>query len=267
MFQGKVIVITGSVQGIGKRTAELLAKQGAKIVINSRREEKVQQTVDEFIKKGFDTIGFAGDVSDYSFCEKLADETIKQFGRVDYLINNAGLAAKGKLEETVPEVFEKLMSVNILGSIYPTLAFLPHLKEKKGGILFISSLAGIVGLPSYLSYSCTKRSIISIAESLKNELHDDGVYVGVNYPGFTENDSNKQNISPSGESITMKKREDVKVEPLDKTVSKIIRQLEKRKFSSYSSYQGRMVHVIYRYFPSIALAVVKRNRKKIMAMD
>jgi len=267
MFKGKVIVITGSSQGIGKRTAELLAQRGAKIVINSRREEKVKETVQEFINKGYDVLGVAGDVSDFSFCEKLAENTLHQFGRVDFLINNAGLAAKGKLEDTVPDVFERLMSVNILGSIYPTLAFLPHLKERKGGILFISSLAGIVGLPSYLSYSCTKRSIISIAESLKNELYDSGVYVGVNFPGFTENDEAKQNILPSGESVVMKKRDDVKVEPLDNTVNKIIRQIERRKFRSFSSKKGKMVYIIYRLFPSIALAVIKQNRKKIMDMN
>jgi short-subunit dehydrogenase len=267
MFKGKVVVITGSVQGIGKRTAEILAKRGAKLVINSRREKKVQETVQEFTDNGYDAIGIVGDVSDYTFCQKMVEKTIQHYGHVDFLINNAGLAAKGKLEDSVPEVFEKLLSVNILGSIYPTLGFLPHLKKSKGGILFISSLAGVVGLPSYLSYSCTKRSIISIAESLKNELYDDGVYVGVNYPGFTENDSTKQNILPTGESVTMKKRDDVKVEPLDNTVNKIIRQIEKRKFSSYSSMKGRLVHITYRLFPSIAIAVVKQNRKKIMEMD
>lgn len=267
MFQDKVIVITGSAQGIGKRTAEMLAQRGAKVVINARRKEKVDETVLDFRAKGYQVFGAAGDVSDFAFCEQLAKETIQHFGKIDYLINNAGLAAKGKLEETVPAVFEKLISVNVLGSIYPSLAFLPHLKASKGGILFISSLAGIVGLPSYLSYSCTKRSIISIAESLKNELIDDQVFVGVNYPGFTENDSTKQNISPSGEVVTMKKRTDVKVESLDKTVARIVRQLERRKFSAYSSFQGRMVHIIYRLSPALALTVLKKNRRKIMAMD
>ncbi len=267
MFKDKVIVITGSVQGIGKRTAELLALRGAKVVINSRREEKVQEVVQEFTNKGFDVLGVAGDVSDYTFCEKLAAETVQHFGQIDYLINNAGLAAKGKLADTVPDVFEKLVATNVLGSIYPTLACLPQLKKQKGGVLFISSLAGVVGLPSYLSYSYTKRSIISIAESLKNELYDDGVYVGVNHPGFTENDPTKQNMLPSGESITMKKRIDVKLEPLDQTVSKIIGQLEKRKFRAFSSLKGKTIYTIYRLFPSVSLAVLKLNRKKIMDMD
>lgn len=267
MFNGKVIVITGSAQGIGKRTAELLAEKGAKIVINSRREEKVRNTVDELINKGFEAIGIAGDVSDYSFCENLAEKTVLHFGRIDFLINNAGLAAKGKLEDTVPEVFEKLIAVNVLGSIYPTRALMPYLKKSKGGVLFISSLAGVVGLPSYLSYSYTKRSIISIAESLKNELYDSNVYVGVNFPGFTENDAAKQNLLPTGESVIMKKRDDVKVEALDNTVNRIIRQIEKRKFRSFSSLKGKMVYTIYRLSPSLALFVVKKNRKKIMEMD
>lgn len=267
MFKDKVVVITGSAQGIGKRTAEMLAERGAKIVVNSRRKDKVERTVEEFRTKGFDVLGIAGDVSDHAFCAELAERTIEEFGCIDYLINNAGLTAKGKLEETIPAVFEKLVSVNVLGSIYPCLAFLPYLKENKGGILFISSLAGIIGLPSYLSYSYTKRSILSIAESLKNELYDDQVFVGVYFPGFTENDATKQNISPTGEAIPLKKRENVKVEPLDKTVGKIIQQLEKRKFSAYSSFKGKMFHIIYRFAPGLALAVIRKNRSKIMAME
>lgn len=267
MFQGKVVVITGSTQGIGKRTAELLAMRGAKVVINARTRERVDQTVNEFRKKGLDVIGVAGDVSDYSFCQLLAHETRSHFGQVDFLINNAGLAAKGKLEETAPEVFTKMYGVNVMGSIYPTLAFIEDLKASKGGVLFISSLAGIIGLPSYLTYSATKRSIVSIAESLKNELFDDGVYIGINYPSFTENDGDKQTISPTGKPVTMIKREDVKVEPLDKTVLKIIRQIEKRKFRVYSSWKGRAFQTIYRLFPSLALYILKKNRRKIMNMQ
>ena len=267
MFKDRVIVITGSVQGIGKRTAELLAEREAHVVVNSRTTEKVNATVAEFEAKGYSVLGVTGDVSNFDFCIEMHDLVMAKFGRVDYLINNAGLAAKGTISETQANVYQKMYAVNVLGSLFPTMAFLPEIKKTKGGVLFISSMAGIIGLPSYSAYSGTKRSIVSLAESLKNELVDDEVYIGVNYPGFTENDAKKEILSPSGEANVMIKREGVKVEPLDKTVNKIIRQIEKHKFRSYSSYKGRALQTMYRLFPTLSLFALKKNRRKIMDMQ
>jgi NAD(P)-dependent dehydrogenase (short-subunit alcohol dehydrogenase family) len=266
MFKDKVIVITGSTQGIGKRTSEILAQKGAKIVINSRNPEKVDLVVDEFTKQGYDVLGVSGDVSDYAFCESLRNVVIERFGRIDYLINNAGLAAKGSVFDTRPEALEQVFKVNVFGSLYPTKAMLPEIIKSKGGILFISSLAGIVGLPSYSAYSGTKSAIVTLAESLKNELVEHGVFVGVNYPGFTENDENKKIVSVSGEEQILPKRTDVKVTALDTTVMNIINQIERRKFRSYS-FQGKMIQFIYRLSPGLSIYVLKRNRHKIMKMD
>jgi short-subunit dehydrogenase len=267
MFKNKVIIITGSTQGIGLRTAEILSQRGALIVINSRSETKVEIAVSNLRETGAQVIGIAGDISSFDFCQILRDKTIERFGRIDYLINNAGLAAKGNLCDMVPETYQRIYDVNVLGSLYPTMAVLKDLKDAKGGVLFISSLAGIVGLPSYSAYSGTKSSIVSLAECFKNELLDDGVFVGLHYPGFTENDASKQIMSANGKSTTMTKREDVKVEPLNKTVGKIIQQIEMRKFRAFSSSKGRLTNLMYRISPSLALYVLKVNRRKIMKMQ
>ena len=124
MFREKVVVITGSTQGIGKRTAELLAIKGARIVINSRNQEKVTTVVEEFRSKGYNVIGIACDVSDYDFCLKMKDDIIGHLGRIDYLINNAALASKGALIDSEHFVFEQVYRVNVLGSLYPSKAFL-----------------------------------------------------------------------------------------------------------------------------------------------
>jgi short-subunit dehydrogenase len=266
MLKGKVFVITGSTQGIGKRTAELLALEGAKVVINSRKAENVEKVVKEFSAKGLEAIGIAGDVSDYNFCLQMKKEILDSYGRIDFLINNAALASKGMLKDSEHFVFEQVYKVNVLGSLYPSKAFLDEIIKTKGGILFISSLAGIVGLPSYIAYSGTKKSIVAIAESLKNELVEDDVYVGVNFPGFTENDEQKTIINSKGEPEIIVKRENVKVTPLDKTVNDIILQIKRKKFRSYTSPLGRMVQLIYSLSPSLSLFVLKLNRKKIISM-
>lgn len=267
MFENKVVVVTGSTQGIGKRVAELLAMRGALVVINSRTKAKVDLVVEEFRSKNLNVIGMAGDVSDYNFCKLLKERVLACFGRVDYLINNAGLASKGTLIDTNPIVLERMYKVNVLGSLYPTTVFLNEIIKAKGGVLFISSVAGIVGLPSYPSYCGTKRSLVAVAECLKNEVVDYGVFVGINYPGFTENDAQKTILTPSGETKLLPARNDMTICSLDKTANCIIRQIERRKFRSFSSNQGRFVQFIYRLSPALALYVLKVNRKKIMTMD
>jgi short-subunit dehydrogenase len=244
-----------------------LLKKGAIVVINARNKTKVEEVTKKLEREGFNVFGMAGDVSDMNFCRELCAEVVNKFGKIDYLINNAGISAKGTIHSTSSEVYEMVYRVNVLGSIYPTVALLPEIKKTKGGVLFISSLAGIIGLPSYSAYSGSKRSVVSLAESFRNELVDDGVFVGVNYPGFTENDPQKTTLDIEGKPVVIKKRTDVKVEDLNSTVNRIIQQLEQRKFRAYSSGKGKAVEVMYRFFPRVSLFVLKRNRNKIIEMD
>jgi short-subunit dehydrogenase len=266
-MKGKVIVITGSTQGIGLRTAEKLLEKGASVVINSRNKNKVEEVTRKLQNEGYKVMGVAGDVSEMNFCRELCSEVVNKFGKIDYLINNAGVSAKGTIQSTQPEVYETVYRINVLGSLFPTVGLLPEIKKTKGGVLFISSLAGIIGLPSYSAYSGSKRSIVSLAESFKNELVDDGIFIGINYPGFTENDKNKTTLNTEGEPVVIKKRTDVNVEPLDHTVNRIIYQLEKRKFRVYSSFKGEVIQGMYRFFPKLSIFALKQNRKKIIEME
>lgn len=267
MFRDKVIVITGSAQGIGKETAQLAAKHGAKVVINSRTEKKVQQTVEEIINAGGDAIGLAGDVSDYNFCVELNDFVVSNYGRIDYLINNAAISTKGTLRDSSPEALETAFKINLFASFYATKAMMNEISKQKGGILFISSLASIIGLPSYLSYSTTKRAMVTAAECLRNELIDEGVYVGVNFPGFTENDDDKQITLANGEKHTLRKRTNVKVNSRQKTAQRILNQIKKRKFRSYSSLRGYFIQYAYRIVPTLSLWLISRNRDRIIHSD
>ena len=267
MHKDKVFVITGSAQGIGKETAILATQKGAKVVINSRTEEKVAATVEEIRAQGGDAVGLAGDVSDYDFCKKLNDFAVENFGKIDYLINNAAISTKGTLKDSSPEVLEHAFRVNLFTSLYASKAMMDEIIKQKGGILFISSLAGIIGLPSYLSYSTTKRAMVTVAECLRNELLEDGVFVGVNFPGFTENDDDKSITLPSGEVKTLRKRVDVKVASRKRTANRILEQLKKKKFRHYSSINGYFIQYVYRVVPTFSLWLIGRNRDRIIHSD
>lgn len=267
MFSDKVIIITGSTQGIGLKTAEMLAQRGARLVINSRSEQKVDVAVAKLRQITPHVVGLAGDVSDYASCVQLRNLALDSFGRIDILINNAGIASGGLIKEIVPEAYEKVVRINLLGSIHPTLACVEEICRQKGSILFIGSVAGIVGLPSYSAYSATKRALVGLAESLRSELSDDGVFVGINYPGFTENDEQKTMLNARGEEEVLRKRSGVKAVKQDKTAGQIIRQLEKRKFRMYSSFSALAIQWIYRFFPGLTLNILRHYRHKITSMQ
>lgn len=267
MFSNKVIIITGSTQGIGIKTAELLARRGARLVINSRSPRKVEAAVGYLKTFTPHVAGIAGDVSSYEFCVALRTLAVDTFGQIDVLINNAGVAASGQVKDIAPDAFEKVVNVNLLGSLYPTLTCLSDLRRQKGSVLFVSSVAGIVGLPNYSAYSATKRALVSLAESLRSELTDDGVFVGINYPGFTENEDHKTMINAKGEEIPLQKREGVKAISRERTAEKIIEQLEKRRFRMYSSVSATAVQWMYRIFPRLTLNVLRHFRARISSMQ
>jgi short-subunit dehydrogenase len=240
IFKDKVVIITGARQGIGKTLAFMLGNLGAKLIINDCKADGLERTKNELLGEGFKVLSVEGDVSKSEVCQTLITSTIDYFGKIDILINNAGMAAKGSVEETDPDVFKTLVDVNILGSVYPTKYVLPYIKETKGSIIFISSLAGINGLPYNSAYSASKMALTALAESLKIELYKTKVHVGIAYLSFTENDPNKEMFNPEGKLVAVPKRSNYKVMPVTKTASVILQQIEKRKFKVIHSSLGKM---------------------------
>ena len=112
-FQDKVIIITGSSMGIGKVMANKMAQAGAKIVLNGRNKERLRKTQEDFRDKGFDMLAIDGDVSKVADCQRLIDETVAAHGKVDVLINNAGISMEGTVSELQPDIFKKVMDYQV----------------------------------------------------------------------------------------------------------------------------------------------------------
>lgn len=260
-LQNKVAIITGSSIGIGRVMAFEMAKRGAKIVLNARNPERLEKTHQALQAAGFESIAVAGDVSNPEDCQKLISAAIATFGKIDILVNNAGISMEGTVEELDPEVFRKVMEVNYLGSVYPTQAAIPQLRKTKGSLIFMGSLAGIHGLPDHSVYSSSKMALTALADSLRIELEDSGIHVGIAYVGFTENDPEKTIFGKDGKVIPQPKRGFIKAEPPENVALRVIKMIEKRQFRQYFTNLGKLNAFMKRYFPFVIENVLKKNYK------
>ena len=258
-LQNKVIIITGSSMGIGKVMAAEMLEQGAKVVLNGRNIERLQKCYSHFKQQELPVIAVPGDVAKMQDCQQLIKQTLQAFGRVDVLINNAGISMQGETEYLHPDVFRKVMEVNYLGSVYPTLAALPYLKKTKGSVIFISSAAGIRGIPGHAVYSSSKMALTALAESLKIELHDCGVHVGIAYLGFTQNDPDKTIYDVDGKIIPQPPKDFVKAEPPLKVARRIRHMIQTRRFKQVFTPLGKLNVLVNRWFPSFGEWVLRRN--------
>lgn len=260
----KVAIITGSSQGIGKAIAIALAKKGVRVIINGRNGDKLAQTKLELYELGYEVLAVKADVGQYTECEYLVEQTIKAYGQIDILINNAGIAMEGSIANTSPQVFEKVFHTNILGVLFPTKAALNYLKESKGSVVFTGSIAGYMGLPNYSAYSASKMSLTALVQSLKIELAGTGVHVGINYVGFAENDADKTYFDAKGELKLMPVREQFKRMPLAEVADYFVKGIENRTYKRTLSTIGKFTRFMHQYFPALfEWAMIRKHKKAI----
>lgn len=183
--KNKVIIVTGSSKGIGKETAILLGKNGAKVIVNhSNSEEQANDTVATIIKNGGDAIAIKADVSDREQVTMLFDKAIEAYGKIDVLVNNAGTMISKKLKDTTQEDFTKQFDVNVRG-IFNTLQEADSKLADNGIIINFSSSTTKLMLPTYSIYSATKAAVEQMTRVFSKEIGR-GVSVNALAPGATE---------------------------------------------------------------------------------
>jgi len=199
-FKNKICLIVGGSEGIGFAIAENLCNAGAKVIISSRSVEKLNKakTLLEKIESPHEIIAIPLDITNNENTRTFVEKFINDHNSPDYLINTAGFARPGYINEMEFDPFEKMIEINYLGSARLCHAFIPHmLKSNKGHILLTSSLAGFFGLFGYTGYCASKWAVIGFAESLRHELKSSGILVSTlcppntDTPGFAEENKHK----------------------------------------------------------------------------
>ncbi len=185
-LDNKVAIITGASKGIGKAIAKALGQQGAKIVIASRKQEAVDETAKEFIAEGIEAIGIAAHMGDGTQIKNLVEQTIKVFGGIDIIINNAAInPTYGPVVETDSEVFDKIMNVNVKGPLELCKLSYPVMKQRGGGsIINISSIEGITPGLGLGLYSVSKATLIALTKVLAKEWGADNIRANTICPGL-----------------------------------------------------------------------------------
>lgn len=186
----KVALITGATRGIGKAIAIRLANAGFDIALNYRKEnDDLTNTKSEIKKAGVDCLPVQGDISSFEDCERIAKEIFDKFGKIDVLVNNAGITKDMLLMRMKPEDFSSVVDVNLIGTFNMTRNVVPYMvKARSGKIVNISSVVGIEGNAGQTNYSASKAGIIGFTKSLARELGSRNILVNAVAPGFIETD-------------------------------------------------------------------------------
>jgi NADP-dependent 3-hydroxy acid dehydrogenase YdfG len=183
-LDGKVAVVTGASSGIGEATVRALSAEGAAVVAGARRKERLDGLVEEVTRNGGKAIAVGCDVTDERQAHALIDRAIEEFGRIDVLVNNAGVMLLSKVEKGLSGEWRRMFDVNVLGLLYATDAAVGAMKRRGGGhVVNVSSVAGRKTRPTGGVYSGTKFAVNAISEALRQELLEDGIRVTVVEPG------------------------------------------------------------------------------------
>ena len=183
-IKGKVVVITGASSGLGEATARLLSAEGAIVVLGARRVERLKALADDLTAQGGQALATAADVTDREQVKNLVDAAVQKFGRIDVMINNAGLMPQAPLERLKIDEWDRMIDVNIKGVLYGIAAALPYMKQQKAGhIINVSSVAGHKVRPGATVYAATKHAVRALSEGLRQEVKPYHIRTTIISPG------------------------------------------------------------------------------------
>jgi short-subunit dehydrogenase len=184
---GKVVIVTGASSGIGEASARQFGLEGARIVLAARRVDRLETLAQEIaaMNSGAETLVIQADLSKLEDIQSMVDQTLKKFGRIDVLLNNAGFGRLDWLEKLDPiKDIEAQLLVNVHGVIQTTRQVLPvMIKQRSGSIINMCSMAGLVGTPTYTIYAASKHAVHGFSEALRREVQPWGIAVSMLYPG------------------------------------------------------------------------------------
>jgi short-subunit dehydrogenase len=255
-FSGKVIVVTGGSDGIGKALVDALISFGASVATCGRDQKKLdslhaENTVDRLFT-------YQADVSIYSDVQSFMQSVLSRFGKIDALINNAGISMRAEMEDVDVEVYKKVMDINFMGAVYCTKLALSSLLSNQGTIVNISSIAGFRGLPGRGGYSASKFAMNGWTESLRTELLYKNVHVLLACPGFTKSNIRNRALNPQAEAQGESPLDEDNLMSAETCADLILKAIIQRKRTLILDAQGKKTIWLNKIFPGLTDKLVYR---------
>jgi len=247
---GKRIIVTGASEGIGRALALELASRRTRLALAARDRDRLESLAQECRARGGEAIAVSTDVANAHDCDWLVRETVKAFGGIDALVHNAGITMWSRFDALQDlEIFETLLRVNYLGPVHLTALALPHLKDSRGLIVAVASLAGLTGVPERSGYAASKHAMVGFFDSLRIELAGSGVDVTVVAPDFVVSEIHKRAIGPDGEPLGESPMREAKIMTAADCALRIVSAIERRQRLVLMSARGRIGRWLKLLFP------------------
>ena len=262
-LSNKTVVITGASSGIGRSCAESFAKRGANVVLAARQYHTLCQIAQDLEKSyGIKALAVACDVAQENDCKQLMEQAIKAFGRVDVLINNAGISMRALFKDLDLVVIRNLMEVNFWGTVYCTKYALPELLKNKGSVVGVSSIAGYKGLPGRTGYSSSKFAMNGFLEALRVENLKTGLHVMLASPGFTASNIRNVALVKDGSSQGETSMNEEKMMSADEVAEIIVEGVINRKRTLIMTGQGKLTVFLSKWLPGLLDKLVYQHFTK-----
>jgi short-subunit dehydrogenase len=240
VFGQNVVLITGASSGIGRELAYQLSDQGAWLSLAARDVERLASVATRCRERGGKALVVPTDVSEQAQCQYLIAKTVEEYGRIDTLINNAGVSMWARFESIEDlSIFEWIMRVNYLGSVYCTYYALPYLKQSRGRIVAISSLSGKAGVPTRTGYAASKHAMTGFFDSLRIELTGYGVSVTMIYPGFVATEVRERALGADGKPLGRSPVRETEVMTVETCAQLIVQAVARRRRELVMTLRGQ----------------------------
>jgi dehydrogenase/reductase SDR family protein 7B len=261
-LKDKVVIVTGATSGIGESCAKIFGRKGARIAITGRNQLKLDNTLVMLQKEGVECIGILAEAGNEEANRTMAERVMSHYGRIDILINNAGISMRALFQDMDLEVFRKVMDTNFWGTVYATKYCIEEITHNKGSIVAVSSVNGFRGTPARTAYTASKYAMNGFFESLRTEVMKKGVHVLVACPGFTASNIRKNALLADGSTQAESPREESKMMSSDEVAVAILNAVRKRKRDLILTTEGKLASFLNKWVPGLMDRVVYNHMAK-----
>lgn len=260
-FENKVVWITGGGSGIGKALALAFGKEGATVAVSGRRDDRLQEVVAELATQGGKGLAVRCDVTDEASVAEAAQKVVRTLGSLDVAVANAGFSVAGRVEKLSAADWRRQLDVNVIGVAMTARYSIPHLRESKGRLVLIGSVASMLVSPGIGAYAASKYAVRAIGQALAAELHGSGVSCTTIHPGYIESEIAQVDNQGRFDGQREDRRPKNLMWPADRAARVMVDAIAKRKREYTFTGHGKVGAFAGRHMPGLVHFGMTRNRK------